>query len=59
MSSRIIDIMPVVAPDQQTLAREVSALLKSGWSVYGPVKLMRPLADLSTTVFHQMLVRWS
>ncbi|HET7536940.1 MAG TPA: hypothetical protein VFJ90_10830 [Candidatus Didemnitutus sp.] len=53
---KIIDIMPVIAPDHVTLAREVRRLLQEGWSRQGPIKRMRPVHDLSKTVLCQMLV---
>ncbi len=57
MTKKLTDFMPLIAPDQLTLARQIRAHLKAGWSLWGPVKVMHPIDDLSKTLFHQMVVR--
>jgi len=56
MESYITDLMPVIAPDNLTLAKKVLVFLKKGWRLSGPTKTMRPLHDPSTIVFVQWVV---
>jgi hypothetical protein len=55
----IVDLIHIIAPDRTAFERERSRYLANGWQTYGPVKLMRPLHDYSTTVLVQLVVRWS
>ena len=57
MPNNIIDMLHLIAPDDHTLARQVSEYLKNGWVLAGPSELKRPLNDLSTTVLMQWVVR--
>lgn len=56
MKPKIIDRMPVIAPNQHALAREVLKYLRRGWHRDGETQTVRPLHDLSTVVYMQQVV---
>lgn len=56
MNHNFIDLMPVVASDQRTLAAEVIDYLKRGWHVHGDAMQMRRLKYPSALIYLQWVV---
>jgi hypothetical protein len=54
MSRSIIDLMPVIARDEVSLGTLESEYLRRGWQFYGEAAQMRPLQNISDSVY----IRW-